>query len=69
MSQFVRETIERAIKSAGQAAVLVLGAGRVNALDLDWRTFAGFVAGAVILSLATSAASFGFGPRDSASMV
>lgn len=69
MTKFVKETIERAVKSAGQAVLLVLGAGQVQALTVDWQTVAGFAAGAVVLSVATSAASFGFGPEDSASVV
>lgn len=69
MTQFVRETIERAVKSAGQAAVLVLGAGQVNALEVDWQTLGGFSAGAVVLSVATSLVSFKFGPTDGASVV
>lgn len=69
MKQWLRETTERAVKSAGGAVLLVLGAGRVNVLEVDWATLGGFVAGAVLISVAMSAASFGFGPRDSASVV
>lgn len=69
MNQFLRQTLERAIKSAGQAVLLVLGAGQVQALTVDWQTVGGFALGAVVLSVATSAASFGFGPEDSPSVV
>lgn len=69
MTKFAKETIERAVKSAGQAVVLVLGAGQVQALTVDWQTVGGFALGAIVLSVATSAASFGFGPADSASVV
>jgi hypothetical protein len=52
VSSFVKQTIERAVKSAGQAVVLVLGAGQVQALTVDWQTVGGFALGAAILSVA-----------------
>lgn len=69
MSSFVKQTIERAIKSGGQAVVLVIGASQFNAIDADWRSIAGFAAGAVVLSVATSCASLPVGPPDSPSVV
>ena len=68
-SQFAIETVERAVKSAAQAVILVLGAGQVDALTVDWGTAGGFAAGAFVLSALTSIVSAGVGPEDSPSVV
>lgn len=61
MSIFTRtfwtEASERAVKSAAQAAILVVGADQVNVLQLDWPNVVGFAAGGAVLSLLTSVAS------------
>lgn len=67
--KFLRETAERAVKSAAQAVVLVLGAGQVNALTVDWASVGGFSAGAAVISVCTSLLSAKVGPSDSASVV
>lgn len=54
---FWQAALERAVKSAAQAAVLAFGAGQANILDLDWGTLGGFAAGAFVLSLLTSIGS------------
>jgi hypothetical protein len=63
-SRFVRETIERAVKSGAQAAVLVIGADRLDAFSTDWGTVAGFAVGGFVLSVLTSLASKPLGPDD-----
>jgi hypothetical protein len=62
--RFVRETIERAVKSGAQAAILVIGADRLDAFSTDWVTVAGFAAGGFVLSVLTSLASKPLGPDD-----
>lgn len=58
------ETVERAAKTAAQAAVLVLGADQVNALDADWRLVAGFAAGGAVLSVLTTIGQRGLTGRE-----
>lgn len=67
--RFLRETVERAAKSAAGAVLLVLGAGQVNALAVDWATVGGFAGGAAVISACMSVASAKVGPSDSASVV
>ena len=56
---FWKATAERAIKTAAQALLAVLGVGLTGLLDVDW-TAAGSAAGlAAILSVLTSIASAG----------
>lgn len=69
MSKFMRETIERAIKTAAQTALALLGAGAVNVLDVDWQNIAAVSAGAALVSVLTSVASLPVGPPDSPSVV
>ncbi len=54
---FLRASIERACKTAAQAALLVIGADQLNVMTADWGTVAGFAAGGAVLSLLTSYAS------------
>lgn len=54
------EVADRAVKSAGHAVVLALGADQVNALQADWQLVGGFALGGAVLSIATSFASSGF---------
>lgn len=51
------DTLERACKSAAQGMLLVIGAGTVNVLTLDWPNVAGAGAGMALLSLLTSVGS------------
>lgn len=55
--KFAVRAAERALKSAGQSAVLTLGAGHLDALDANWKAVGGFALGAAVLSVATSVAS------------
>lgn len=54
---FLKAASERAIKSAAQAAALVLGAEAVNVFAVSWVDVAGLSAGAAVLSLLTSVGS------------
>ena len=50
---------ERAVKTAAQSAILVIGADLVNfnATQADWGSVGGFALGGAVLSLLTSVAS------------
>lgn len=55
---FWRAAFERAIKSAAQGALVAgIGAAGFDAIDGDWRTFAGAALGMGLASLLTSVAS------------
>lgn len=67
--RFWKKTAERAVKTAAQAALLVIGADQVNALTADWQDAAGFALGGAVLSVLTSLASLKAGPGDDPSAV
>lgn len=68
---FLKDTVERAVKSAAQGVVLVLGlAEGVNLFDLDLKTAVGAGLGAALLSVLTSFATKNIGSdHESASAV
>lgn len=50
--KFWRATAERAVSTAAQSALLVIGAEQVNAISgVEWTTVAGFAAGGAALSI------------------
>lgn len=66
---FWRDAAERALSTAAQSALLVIGADQFNALTLDWQNLAGFAAGGAVLSLLKSLAAGKFvGDNQSASL-
>lgn len=54
--KFWTVTFDRAIRTAAQTAVVLLGAGQVDVLSVAWRDVASLSAGAAILSVLTSIA-------------
>ena len=54
---FWKGTFERAVSTAAQSALLVLGAEQVNAIDADWVTVGGFAAGGFALTVLKCLAS------------
>lgn len=54
---FWKATLERAIKTAAQSALLAIGADQINALAVSWPEVGGFAAGGFVLSVLTSVAS------------
>ncbi len=66
--KFWRDAAERALSTAAQSALLVLGAGQVNAMSADWEHVAGFAAGGAVLSLLKAIAATQVGAPDSASL-
>ncbi len=68
--QWLRDAIERALKSAAQAIVLALGASQgFNLFVADWQNVAGIAAGAAVLSVLTSVISAPLGAKGSASVL
>lgn len=63
---FWKDAAERAVKTAAQAAALVLGGGAINVLELDWLTLGGAAGGGALLSILTSIATGSV--RDTASL-
>ena len=53
---WARAAVVRAIRTAAQTAVALLGAGAVDVLALDWQALASVSAGAALVSLLTSLA-------------
>lgn len=66
---FWRQAIERAIKTAAQFLVGVLGAAQFDILTADWKTIGLALATGVVLSVLTSISSLGVGESDSPSLV
>jgi hypothetical protein len=58
---YLLAVLERAVKTAAQSALLVLGADQINALNAQWVDVGGFAAGGFVLSVLTSLATSGFG--------
>jgi hypothetical protein len=69
MKLYWKKVIERAVKSAAQGAILILGANFTNAFDADWQGVVGGAAAMAILSILTSLATTGIGPEDDPSAV
>jgi hypothetical protein len=67
---FWAQAIERALKSAAQALLIVWGASQINVLSIaNWTTALSVVLSAAVVSLLTSVASVPFGPSASPSLV
>lgn len=53
--------LERAVKTAAQSALLVVGADQINAMHAAWGDVFGFAVGGFVLSVLFSLASTGLG--------
>lgn len=58
---FLTATLERAVKTAAQSAVGLLGADGLGVLDIDWTSVASVSALAAVVSVLTSVASSAVG--------
>lgn len=65
---FWSAALERAIKTAAQSAVLVIGADQFNALAVSWPEVGGFALGGFVLSVLTSVGSDYFTSEDGPSL-
>jgi hypothetical protein len=66
------DALERGIKTAAQAVIVVLGlseTGPVNAFEFDWELGAGAALGGAVLSVLFSVASAPIGGNGTASVV
>lgn len=59
MTDYFKDLLDRAVKTAAQSAVLTIGADQVNALEADWRLVGGMALGGAALSLLTNLAQRG----------
>lgn len=66
---FVKDLVERAVKTFAQTALTVLGANQLDVLSVDWQTVLGLGGGAAFVSVLTSLASLKFGDTGTASAV
>lgn len=68
-AKFRNDAIERALSTAAQTAVAVVGMDQISALQVDWKYVGGVALTAGILSLLKSVAARRTGDSDSASLV
>lgn len=68
---FWTATVERAVKTGAQAAILALGqdVASFDVFAASWGNITGFAVGGAILSVLTSLASLKVGPADTPSVV
>lgn len=66
---FWKQALERAIKTAAQAALAFFVVGQTIFAEIDWAVVGGGVLVAFIASVLTSIVSSPFGPKDSPSLV
>lgn len=66
---FVKDLLERALKTGAQAAIASFGANAVSLYDINPGTSLGITGFAVLVSVLTSLASRQVGDKDSASVV
>lgn len=67
---FWAQAIERALKSAAQALLIIWGTTQINVLSVNsWSTALSVAVSAALLSVLTSLASLPFGPGASPSLV
>lgn len=68
VKDYYTELVDRAVKSAAQAAVLSIGveSAQADALAFDWKLMAGMAAGGAVLSLLTNLGQRGIFGRESA---
>lgn len=52
--KYYTDMVDRAVRTAAQAALLVLGADQVNVVEVGWPDVAGFAAGGFVLSVLTT---------------
>ena len=68
MKRFLRDMLERAVKTAAQSAAAIIGSCAVIS-EIDWMLVLSGTGVAMLLSVLTSVASRGFGDHDSAGLV
>lgn len=66
---FWKQALERAVKTAAQFMITIVGAEQFNLLEADWKAMLATIGTGAALSLLTSIATSGFGESDSPSAV
>lgn len=66
---FVLSALERAAKTVAQALIAVVAGTSFDWFSADWKSIAGVAATAGLLSILTSIASDGIGPKGTPSLV
>ena len=67
--QFVQQLAERCLKTVAQALIAVFAASRFDWFHADWKAIVGTALTAGALSILTSIASEGIGPKGTPSIV
>jgi len=57
MSEFLKAALIRAVRTAAQSALAVIGAGAFDVVAADWAAIGSVSAGAAVVSLLTSLAT------------
>lgn len=65
---FLKDAVERAVKSAAQFAVVAFGADTVNVIGIDFLGVVGAAGAGFVVSFLTSVASSRVGDSDTASL-
>lgn len=68
-ASFWKSAAERAVKTVAQALIAVVAASQFNWFNADWKAIVGTAATAGVLSILTSIASDGIGPKGTPSVV
>ena len=68
MKKFIKDMLERAIKTAAQVAIATIGTS-VTLGEVNWLVVASTVGLATVLSILSSLASRSIGDSDSASLI
>jgi hypothetical protein len=66
---FWRRSVELAVRTAAQCALLAIGADTLDAFSVDWAQVGGFAVGGALLSLLTSMAGSLTGDPDRPTVV
>ena len=66
--KFWRDTTERAISTAGEGMLLVVGADGFNVLTADWQNLLGGAAGGALLAVLKALIASRIGSSESASL-
>lgn len=67
--QFWKSAVERCVKTVAQALIAVFAASQANILTADWKAVLATAGTAGLLSILTSIASDGIGPKGTPSLV
>ena len=67
--EFLKDAVERALRTAAQALIAFFGADVTGVLAVDWKAAFSVAAGAAVVSLLTSVVASGVGTKGTAALV